>query len=70
MARAFPLYNRKTSATSLATLESSRHGEENPAAEQKTINVEFISANKTEVVCLLWFKYVGILLQRNVKLCL
>ena len=46
VARAFPLYNRKTSAASLATLDSSKIVKESPP--QRNINVEFICADHNE----------------------
>ena len=48
IARAYPLYNRKTSSTSLSALESSEITAESNS--ERHLNVEFICADKNEVI--------------------
>jgi hypothetical protein len=47
IARAFPLYNRKTSSTSLAALDSNEISAENNS--ERYLNIEFICIDKNEV---------------------
>ena len=47
VARAFPLYNRKTSSTSLAALESNEITAESNS--ERHLNVEFICTDKNAV---------------------
>ena len=51
VARAFPLYNRKTSSKSLAALDSSEIPPESSSEKpEKHLNVEFICPDKKEVI--------------------
>ena len=48
IARAFPLYNRKTSSKSLAALESNEIPTKNTT--ERSVNVEFICVDQKEVL--------------------
>ena len=58
VARAFPLYNRKTSSKSLAALDSSEIPPESSSEKpEKHLNVEFICPDKKEVIDIYETKY-------------